>query len=116
MTAAALSDLRILDLSNHVAGPFRTKLFADFGADVIKVEAPGEGGVSVNTMRRYWRRWRIVAARDRTAHGGSHHGTYTTAYIMFCFLAPKGERVRVRGLNDGRPRLQPSPTRPSTTP
>ena len=43
MTAAALSDLRILDLSNHVAGPFCTKLFADFGADVIKVEAPGEG-------------------------------------------------------------------------
>ena len=41
MTAAALSDLRILDLSNHVAGPFCTKLFADFGADVIKVEAPG---------------------------------------------------------------------------
>lgn len=37
----ALADLRVLDLSGHVAGPFCAKLFGDFGADVIKVEPPG---------------------------------------------------------------------------
>ena len=39
-TPAALSDLRVVDLSNDIAGAFCSKLFADFGADVIKVEPP----------------------------------------------------------------------------
>ena len=44
-----LSGLRVLDLSRWVAGEFATKLFADFGADVIKVEKPGEGSYT-----RHW--------------------------------------------------------------
>ena len=36
----ALSDLQIIDLSQGVAGAFCSKLFADFGAKVIKVEPP----------------------------------------------------------------------------
>lgn len=41
-----LSDVRVLDLSRWVAGEFATKTFADFGADVIKVERPGEGSLT----------------------------------------------------------------------
>ncbi len=33
--------LRILDLSSEIAGPYASKLFADAGADVVKVEPPG---------------------------------------------------------------------------
>jgi crotonobetainyl-CoA:carnitine CoA-transferase CaiB-like acyl-CoA transferase len=44
-----LSGLRVLDLSRWVAGEFAAKLFADFGADVIKVEKPGEGSYT-----RHW--------------------------------------------------------------
>ena len=39
----ALSDLRVIDCTGDVAGAFCTKLLADFGAGVIKVEPPGTG-------------------------------------------------------------------------
>ncbi len=38
---SSLEDLRVLDLSNGVAGNYCGKLFADYGADVVKAEPPG---------------------------------------------------------------------------
>ncbi len=38
-----LRGLRVLDISNVIAGPFAAALLGDFGADVLKVELPGSG-------------------------------------------------------------------------
>jgi crotonobetainyl-CoA:carnitine CoA-transferase CaiB-like acyl-CoA transferase len=45
----ALEGMRVLDLGTFVAGPFCTTIFAEFGAEVIKVEPPQTG----DSLRRF---------------------------------------------------------------
>lgn len=48
-----LTGFRVLELGNFIAAPFASRIFADFGAEVIKIERPGVGD-----ELRGWRRSR----------------------------------------------------------
>jgi formyl-CoA transferase len=48
-----LAGVRVLEMGSLIAGPFCAKTLADFGAEVIKVEPPGEG----DPLRK-WRKLR----------------------------------------------------------
>lgn len=68
--AAPLSDVRVIEMGQLLAGPFCGQLLGDFGADVIKVEDPGAG----DPMRQWGREkphglslwWPVVARNKRS--------------------------------------------------
>ncbi len=53
----ALRGIRVLDLSQVLIGPETASFFAEFGAEVIKIEPPGMGELlrSVDIWSRFWK-------------------------------------------------------------
>lgn len=48
----ALAGIKVLELGTLIAGPFCARMLGEFGADVIKIEAPGQGDPL--------RQWRVL--------------------------------------------------------
>ena len=48
MSEGALSNLKVIDLTHCIAGPYCTKLLAGLGANVIKIEQPDGGDPARN--------------------------------------------------------------------
>lgn len=61
-----LTGLRILELGHFIAAPFATRVLADLGADVIKVEPPGKGDPV--------RSWGMIPEGEESSFWWSVHG------------------------------------------
>ena len=68
-----LDDVRVVDLTRHTVGPFCTRLLADYGAEVVKIERPGRG-----TRRAICRR-STATSPGRSAAACSCSSTPTSA-------------------------------------
>ena len=67
-----LQGIKVIELGQLIAGPFAGKIFAEFGAEVIKIEAPAVDGQAGGDPLRQWRKlhkgtslWWYAQARNK---------------------------------------------------
>jgi formyl-CoA transferase len=60
-----LTDIRLIEMGQLIAGPFCGQLMADMGADVIKIEPPGKGDPMRIWGRGDYPLWWSVCARNK---------------------------------------------------
>lgn len=90
----ALAHLKVVDLTRVLAGPWCTQMLADMGADVIKVEKPGEGDDT--------RHWGPPFLPDAQGKDTTHASYFTTCNrnkrsIAVDISQPSGQEI-VRAL------------------
>ena len=87
--AGPLAGMRVIELGTLIAGPFCTRVLAEFGAEVIKIEAP-DGGDPLRTWRKVHdgtSLWWFVQARNKKS-------------VTVNLKSPAGQEV-VRKLEEG---------------
>jgi formyl-CoA transferase len=84
MQHGPLKDIRILELGTLIAGPFAGRMFADFGADVIKIEQPGRGD-PLRTWGMAWdgtdSLWHLVQSRGKLSVAADLHDPDDQAFV-----------------------------------
>ena len=96
MTKGPLSGVKVVELGTLIAGPFCARMLAEFGAEVIKIEAP-EGGDQI----RQWRKM-YPSSFDKSS-GGSGQATATSLWwyvqarnkksVTVNLRAPEGQEI-----------------------
>ena len=81
-----LEDIKVLDLSHALAGPFCSTMLADYGAEVIKIEPPGPGDIA--------RAWGTPMPGGETAYFVSLHRN--TKGMVLDLKHPEGKELFLR--------------------
>jgi crotonobetainyl-CoA:carnitine CoA-transferase CaiB-like acyl-CoA transferase len=108
-TATALEGVRVIDLTEALAGPYCAMILGDLGADVIKIERPGVGDQSrkwgppfVGTESAYFlsvnRNKRSVALDIKSEAGRVQLERLLEAADVFICNVPRVESLREAGL------------------
>ena len=100
----ALQDLKVLDLTRVVAGPYAGSILGDFGAQVLKIEIPGRGddarayGPYENGESMYYanlnRNKKPVIADERFVYMAFRISGYSVADIYFSKHSIRGCRTK----------------------
>jgi len=85
MPAQPLQGVRILDLSRILAGPWCSQQLADLGAEVIKIERPGEG----DDTRRWGPPW-LEGSHEAAYYLGANRGKQSVTIDM---AQPEGQAL-----------------------
>ena len=90
MVARALEGIRVLDLTRILAGPTCTQALGDLGADVLKIERPGEGDDT--------RKWGPPYVKGRDGRPTSESAYYLAANrnkrsVAIDIARPEGRRL-----------------------
>lgn len=85
-----LRDIRVLDLSRVLAGPWCTQILADLGAEVIKIERPGAG----DDTRQWGPPWLKDKAGKSTREAAYYLGTNRGKHSLTLDIGePEGRRI-----------------------
>jgi crotonobetainyl-CoA:carnitine CoA-transferase CaiB-like acyl-CoA transferase len=105
---SAFQGVKVLDCSQGLVGPMAAMLFADFGAEVLKVEPPGGDRAAARTGYQMWNRnkTRITLDLDSAAGRERLESLLAAADVaVFDFSPKRMEALNLMGVAERHPRL-----------
>jgi crotonobetainyl-CoA:carnitine CoA-transferase CaiB-like acyl-CoA transferase len=101
---SAFEGLKVLDCSQGRAGPMAAMLFADFGAEVLKVEPPGGDRARAEPGYQLWNRGKQTLTLDLAAAAGRQRLEAMMAASDVAIFDHSPNQMRALGLMDAAER------------